>query len=287
LYPLFITGFGIIASFITSFFANGKVETFKAVSDKLKNQLVISTIILTPTLWFAAYLTLPDRVYFSAGVEGTPVDAWICSATGLWSGLIIGIITEYYTSHSYAPVREVAMACTTGAATNIIFGLALGQLSAIIPVILLAATAFISHSLLGMYGVALAALGMLSNLAIGLAIDAYGPVSDNAGGIAEMCELGGDVRRKTDALDAAGNTTAAIGKGFAIGSAGLVSLALYGAFITRASVQSKGSHLEHPIDNINVNTPLVFSGLLIGAMLPYAFSALTMKSVGLAANEMV
>lgn len=153
---------------------------------------------------------------------------------GLWSGLIIGLITEYYTSHSYKPVRELADACQTGAATNIIYGIALGNLSAVIPVILLAITAFVCHTLLGMLGIALGALGMLSTLAVGLAIDAYGPVSDNAGGIAEMCELGEEVRTKTDALDAAGNTTAAIGKGFAIGSAALVSLSLYGAYITRA-----------------------------------------------------
>lgn len=148
---------------------------------------------------------------------------------------------------------------------------------------MLAITAFISHTLLDMYGVALAALGMLSNLSISLAIDAYGPVADNAGGISEMAELPEDVRENvTDPLDAAGNTTAAIGKGFAIGSAGLVSLALYGAFITRASSTSASNGLKHPIGSggVNVESPIVFSGLLIGAMLPYAFSALTMKSVG-------
>lgn len=134
-----------------------------------------------------------------------------------------------------------------------------------------------------MFGVALGALGMLSTLAVGLAIDGYGPISDNAGGIAEMAELGKEVRETTDALDAAGNTTAAIGKGFAIGSAALVSLSLYGAFLTRAASFTN----IHPVSVVEVNAPLIFSGLLIGAMLPYAFSALTMKSVGKAAYEMV
>jgi Na+/H+-translocating membrane pyrophosphatase len=135
-----------------------------------------------------------------------------------------------------------------------------------------------------MFGVALAALGMLSNLPITLAIDAYGPVSDNAGGIAEMCELGDIVRTRTDDLDAAGNTTAAIGKGFAIGSAGLVSLALYGAFLSKIS-STPG--LKHPLSNYNIIEPITFFGLMIGAMLPYAFSAFTMKSVGKAALKMV
>jgi Na+/H+-translocating membrane pyrophosphatase len=161
-------------------------------------------------------------------------NAFICVLVGLWSGLAIGYITEYMTSHSYSPVREVAMSCTTGAATNIIYGLALGYYSTIIPIIAIAISAFVSMKLLGFYGVALAALGMLSNLPIGLAIDGYGPISDNAGGIAEMAELGENIRHRTDALDAAGNTTAAIGKGFAIGSAALVSLSLYGGFITNA-----------------------------------------------------
>lgn len=149
--------------------------------------------------------------------------------------MIIGYTTEYYTSHSYSPVRELATSCETGAATNVIFGLALGHLSTVIPVILLAITAFACHVFLGMFGVALGALGMLSTLSIGLAIDGYGPISDNAGGITEMANLGEEVRDRTDALDAAGNTTAAIGKGFAIGSAALVSLSLYGAYLTRAS----------------------------------------------------
>jgi Na+/H+-translocating membrane pyrophosphatase len=132
--------------------------------------------------------------------------------------------------------------------------------------------------------VALAALGMLSNLCIGLTIDAYGPISDNAGGIAEMSELGAEVRKRTDTLDAAGNTTAAIGKGFAIGSAALVSLALFGAFVTRATLSTN----KHAIrTSLSILDPLLFSGLLIGAMLPYAFSAMTMKAVGLAAKKMV
>lgn len=160
---------------------------------------------------------------------------------------------------------------------NVIFGLALGYLSTIIPVILLALTVLVSIKLLGMFGVSLAAIGMLSTLAVGLAIDVYGPISDNAGGLAEMAGLG-DVRKLTDALDAAGNTTAAIGKGFAIGSAALVSLALYGAFITRA----KKSKIN-PIKTIEINDPWIFCSLLFGAMLPYAFSAMTMKSVGAAA----
>lgn len=138
-----------------------------------------------------------------------------------------------------------------------------------------------------MLGVSLAALGMLSNLSIGLAIDGYGPISDNAGGITEMAELGDHIRERTDALDAAGNTTAAVGKGFAIGSAALVSLSLYGAFITRASDKSKNLKLTLTNDKLNVNDPMIFAFLLFGAMLPYAFSALTMKSVGIAANDMV
>ena len=201
---------------------------------------------------------------------------------GLISGFFIGISTDYFTSHAYKPVREMARACSSGAAINIIYGLALGYLSTIVPVILIAVTIITCIKILGLLGVALAAIGMLSTLPIGLAIDAYGPICDNAGGIAEMAELGEEVREITDALDAAGNTTAAVGKGFAIGSAALVSLALYGAFLTRARQGDK-----NVIKNIDVINPWIFGMFFIGAMLPYAFSALTMKSVGIAAVDMV
>lgn len=284
MYPLMISAFGIIVCIITSLVAwISQAKNFKSVSNILKNQLVISTVLAVPALYLAGYITLPDRLYGLGTVDRTPLHAWFCTLFGLWSGLIIGLVTEYYTSHSFTPVREVARSCETGAATNVIYGLALGQLSTVIPVILLAITAFACHTFLGMFGVALGALGMLSTLAVGLAIDGYGPISDNAGGIAEMAELGKEVRDTTDALDAAGNTTAAIGKGFAIGSAALVSLSLYGAFLTKAS----NFENLHPVAHVEVNAPLIFSGLLIGAMLPYAFSALTMKSVGKAAYEMV
>lgn len=176
----------------------------------------------------------------------------------------------------------MAQVCSTGAATNIIYGLALGYLSCIIPIIVLCAVVYYAHTTLGYLGVALAALGMLSNLPICLAIDGYGPISDNAGGIAEMSELDHSVRERTDLLDSAGNTTAAIGKGFAIGSATLVGFALYGAFMH--TCYTIGSLHE---GDLSFDDPLIFTSLLFGAMIPYAFSALTMKSVGLAAHGMI
>ena len=278
LFPLMISAIGIIVCIVTSFAATHVMEVNEEekIEKTLKYQLIISTIILTPSLYFACVYLLPESFNFDHIKDVKNWHIFVCIALGLWSGLIVGFVTEYYTSHSYQPVREVAESCKTGAATDIIYGLALGYLSCIVPTICLALTIYFSFKLAGMYGIAVAALGMLSNLAISLAIDGYGPISDNAGGIVEMIHLKKDIRKRTDALDSAGNTTAAIGKGFAIGSAALVSLALFGAFITRVKMES-----------VNVLEPLVFSGLLVGAMMPYAFSAFTMKSVGKAANQMV
>merc|ERR1712151_277130 len=223
---------------------------------------------------------LPDNFQLPKG-DGTLIDVTnseciISILMGLWAGLFIGLITEYYTSHSYAPVGEIAHAQVTTAATGIISGLALGYMSCVVPIILLAIVIVISHTMCGMYGIAIGALGMLSTLTISLTIDGYGPISDNAGGICEMAECDESIRDITDALDAAGNTTAAIGKGFAIGSAALVSLALFGAFKERAG-----------IDKVDVADSWTFAGLLIGALLPYFFSAMTMTSVSRAAKQMV
>ena len=205
-----------------------------------------------------------------------------CVLAGLWSGLAIGFITEYYTSNQYAPVRGLVEACRMGAAPNIILGLALGYMSTVLPIILIGITIWISFTFASMYGVALAAIGMLGCLPIALAIDGYGPIADNAGGISEMSSLDESVRANTDKLDAAGNTTAAIGKGFAIGSACLVSLALFGAYIVRVSEASADQAFT-----VNLLQPTTFAGLIIGAMIPYAFSAMTMAAVGEAANEMI
>merc|ERR1719498_1590032 len=232
---------------------------------------------MTPVVVILSKYCLPEE--FAMDGVGQPVKWWYCATSimlGLWSGLIIGYVTEYYTSHSYMPVREIAETQKQSAATGIIYGLALGYLSCIIPVLCLGITILVAHSLVGMFGVALAALGMLGTMTMALTIDAYGPISDNAGGIAEMSHMPEQVREKTDCLDAAGNTTAAIGKGFAIGSAALVSLALFGAFTVRAEIQ-----------DVDILDPWVFTGLLFGAMMPYAFAAWTMKSVGEAANDMV
>jgi K(+)-stimulated pyrophosphate-energized sodium pump len=280
LYPVLISAFGIPACIITTFFAS--VKEGGNVEAVLKKQLWISTFLVAIIMYFVTDKYMVDSFVISNQVI-TKWNVFWSLILGLFSGMFIGIITEYYTSHSYKPVREVADASNTGAATNIIYGLALGYKSSLVPIFLLIITIAASNILAGMYGIAIAALGMISTIAIGLTIDAYGPVSDNAGGIAEMAELGKEVRNRTDTLDAAGNTTAAVGKGFAIGSAALTSLALFAAFITRSKLQVTDGSL----DKIELLDPLVFAGLLLGALLPFIFSAMTMKSVGDAAKDMV
>ncbi|MCB1156189.1 MAG: V-type H(+)-translocating pyrophosphatase [Leptospiraceae bacterium] len=286
LYPLLISAFGIPASIITSFFARVKSDDAN-VESVLKNQLWISTILVAVIMYFVTKYMMVDS-FVLEGKTITRWDVYISLILGLFSGMLIGIITEFYTSHSYKPVKEVSEASHTGAATNIIYGLALGYHSSMLPVILLVVTIVFSTLIAGMYGIAIAAIGMISTIAIGLTIDAYGPVSDNAGGIAEMAELGKEVRNRTDKLDAAGNTTAAVGKGFAIGSAALTSLALFAAFITRARLSLKHVNPNDlSLAKIELLDPFVFGGLLFGAMTPFIFSALTMKSVGDAAKDMV
>ncbi|XP_073299932.1 pyrophosphate-energized vacuolar membrane proton pump 1-like isoform X2 [Primulina huaijiensis] len=281
-YPLLISSMGILVCLITTLFATEdffEIKVAKEIEPSLKKQLVISTILMTLGIAIVTWTCVPSTfTIFNFGTQNV-VKNWklfLCVSVGLWAGLIIGIVTEYHTSNAYSPVQEVADSCRTGAATNVIFGLALGYKSVIIPIFAIAISIFVSFTFAAMYGIAVAALGMLSTIATGLAIDAYGPISDNAGGIAEMAAMSHRIRERTDALDAAGNTTAAIGKGFAIGSAALVSFALYGAFVSRAGITT-----------VDLLTPKVFIGLIVGAMLPYWFSAMTMKSVGIAALKMV
>lgn len=286
-YPLLITATGIIACMVASMFAamfsfdeSDEIKMIDSVQRVLKWQLILSTVLTAAGLYAVTYWSLPETFKFMRGttvtVESSRGRAFTCVLTGLISGCIIGFVTEYYTSYSYHPVQEVSDSTRTGAATNIIYGLALGYMSTIIPVICISITVYISFKFAGMYGIGLAALGILSILTVCLSIDGYGPIADNAGGITEMAGFGEEVRVKTDALDAAGNTTAAIGKGFAIASAALVALALFGAYVTRSGQA-----------DVNILQPVQFAGLIFGAMLPYAFSALTMKAVGKAAKEMV
>jgi inorganic pyrophosphatase len=284
LYPVLLSSAGIAVGWLTLIVRPFIYRITNQIADNsvekaLKGVLVISTFIMSGVSIYLSKICLPKQFEMESGTETLTVLWWHCALAvnlGLWSGLIIGYVTEYYTSHSYAPVRSIVENQKQSAATGIILGLALGYLSCIVPTICLGITILVAHSLAGMFGVALGALGMLGTMTMGLTIDAYGPISDNAGGIAEMCGLPEEVRERTDCLDAAGNTTAAIGKGFAIGSAALVSLALFGAFTVRANIKK-----------VDVLDPWVFTGLLFGAMMPYAFAAMTMKSVGMAANSMV
>ncbi len=274
LYPLLISALGIPVCLITAFFARLKPDATQ-VEPTLRGQLIISTILMTVALYLVTDKVLPES-FLIGSLSVSNSQALYSVLAGLWSGLLIGYMTEVYTSHGFKHVRRVAAASDKGPAINIIYGLSLGYESAVVPVIAIAVTTYASWTMAGMYGIALAAIGMISTIATGLTIDAYGPVSDNAGGIAEMAELGKEIRARTDLLDAAGNTTAAIGKGFAIGSAVLTALALFAAFLTRANFQS-----------LNMLSPMVFAGLFVGGVLPFLFTAQTMLAVGRAAEGMI
>ncbi len=285
LYPILISAVGIPISLLTMFFV--KVKSEDDVSPGLMKLLIISSALMAVAMFFVTGAVVPAD-FEIRGEAYTSMGIYWCFLSGLVAGLIVGLLTGYYTSGAFKPVQEVAKSCETGAATNIIYGLALGYKSTVLPYIAIAIAIYVSWELGGMYGVAIGSLGMLGTLAIALTIDAYGPVSDNAGGIAEMAGLPKEVRRRTDILDAAGNTTAAIGKGFAIGAAILTSLALFAAFLTSADTLMREENPGYDLlASINLLDPVVFVSLFMGAVLPFLFTAMTMKSVGKAAFDMI
>ena len=274
LLPLVIAGFGIVASILGTFIVrSGERANFGDLLWALRRGIFASSIlVLLFSLGAIYWLDLDGLI----APNVSEFDIFWAIVAGLGAGVIIGVITEYYTSYEYGPTKGVAEAAQTGAATTMISGIATGMQSTVVPVLIIAGAILAAFELAEFYGVALAGVGMLSTLGITLATDAYGPVADNAGGIAEQAQLAPEVRQRTDALDALGNTTAATGKGFAIGSAGLTALALLAAY-------SQATNLE----GINLLTHTTLAGLLIGAMLPFLFSAMTMRAVGRAAFSIV
>ncbi len=284
--PLIMAALGILASILGTFLVRtgenaSQAQLLKALSKGTNFSAVLIAVLAAPLTYFI----LGDLKFY------------VAILAGLVSGVLIGKVTEYYTSDTYKPTKKLSRASSTGSATIIIEGISLGMRSTVIPIIIVGICILVSYFVCGgslsspdgakgLYGIALAAVGMLSTLGITLATDAYGPVADNAGGIAQMAELDPEVRERTDALDSLGNTTAATGKGFAIGSAALTALALIASYIDKIKSVAAESG-EQIIDNFNIMNPVVLVGLFVGACLPFLFAALTMSSVGKAAQSVV
>ncbi|MCH8905024.1 MAG: V-type H(+)-translocating pyrophosphatase, partial [Bacteroidetes bacterium] len=276
--PLALAGTGILVSIIGTFMV--RVKEGGSPQMALNIGEFGSSAIMIVASWFIIKWMLPTEWIFDGplypAMTITSTGIFMATVIGLVAGVLIGVVTEYYTGTGKKPVLNIVKQSLTGSATNIISGIGIGMASATIPVLIIAAAIIGAFHFGGLYGIAIAAVGMLSNLGVQLAVDAYGPIADNAGGIAEMSNLPKEVRQRTDKLDAVGNTTAAIGKGFAIGSAALTALALFGAFMTAAKIES-----------IDISKSVVIAGLFIGAMLPYLFSSLAINAVGKAAMAMI